>query len=130
MMKHLHHVGVTSDNPGMKVRIPMNGILTAQAVIERIRIRQHLRIEEVVEAEIAAVAWNRSCAIGGCDGGHPLDRRCHTAIPSGSPLRMRCASSSVMAASLARIRDSISDDISRMVGWSNKLRRESSTPNV
>jgi len=50
-MEHLDHVGVARDDPRVQVRIPVDGILGAQTVVERIRIREDLRIEQVVEAE-------------------------------------------------------------------------------
>ena len=50
-MEHLDHVGVARDDPRVQVRIPVDGILFAQTVVERIRIRQDFRIEQVIEAE-------------------------------------------------------------------------------
>ena len=58
--QHFQHIGVTRHYPRMQKRIPMHGILRAHAVKQRIRIRQHLRVEEVVQAHRLIPAF-QSC---------------------------------------------------------------------
>ena len=53
MMEDLYDVVIARYDPGVQKGIPMNRVLLAKSMIERIRIGEHLRIEQVVEAEDA-----------------------------------------------------------------------------
>jgi hypothetical protein len=59
-MEHRYHVFVARDDPGMKIWVPINRRLLAKPAIERIRIRKHLRIEQVIETQRrrSGVGWN------------------------------------------------------------------------
>ena len=60
-VQHFHHFDVASDHPGMKKRIPNDRIVFAQSTIERIRVGQHLGIEQAVEAGLAVRSGRRRC---------------------------------------------------------------------
>jgi len=42
------HVIVSSDNPGMQIRIPVHGIPLTKPVVERVRTGSGFRIEKMI----------------------------------------------------------------------------------
>src|SRR5579883_213060 len=70
-MQHGDHVLVARHHPRMKKWIPMNRIVLAQRAKQRIGIRQNLRIEKAVQAQICVVhqfsVWLRSSAASSSD---------------------------------------------------------------
>jgi len=59
MMEHMDYICVSSDNPGVEKGIPVDRVFIAQAVIQRIRIREDLGVEQVVETK-GFVSFSRS----------------------------------------------------------------------
>ena len=51
VVKHTDHVRVLRDYPRVQVGIPVNGVFLTQPAVQRIRIGQYLRVEEVKEAK-------------------------------------------------------------------------------
>src|SRR5947209_15681276 len=56
MMEYMDDVVVAGNYPGAQVRIPMHRILISQPVIERIRVGQDLRIEQLAQAQLGSRA--------------------------------------------------------------------------
>src|SRR5438270_13752891 len=65
VMQHFENIGIPGHDPGMEEWIPVNGIFGAQALIEWIRIRQNVRIEQMIKAESASSRSSANCAIAG-----------------------------------------------------------------
>ncbi len=57
-LEHRRDVGVTGNDPGVQIRVPVDRIFLAQPPVERVRTGEHVRLQEVVQTE------------GGCRGGH------------------------------------------------------------
>ena len=106
-MQYVDNICIPRHNPCVQEGIPVHRGFSPQLVIERIRIREHLRIKQVVEAEHPIFGALDGKWRGVCD---------HAGIPPGEDSRTRCASSSLIRFTFARIRLSISEEISRTVG--------------
>src|SRR6185437_2333885 len=123
VIEHRDNVAVTRNHPGVQERIPVDGILAAQAMEQWIRVGQYPGIEQMVEAEGSIFSrCNRN-----------VRRSTHSdstyAAADAVPPSSRRASSSVMASNLAINRPSTSEESLAAVGASNRLFRVSSTPN-
>ncbi len=57
-MEHGDHIGVARRHPGMEEGVPMDGILLAQAPVQRVGVGQHGRIEETIKAQARVVSEN------------------------------------------------------------------------
>ena len=51
VMQHRDDVLVARHHPGVQIWVPMNGRFLAQPPVERIRIRQHLGVKQVIQTE-------------------------------------------------------------------------------
>src|SRR5579862_8397746 len=71
------HVRIAGHHPGMNEWIPVNRIFAAQPAKKRIGIRQHIRLEEMIEAEARVDIIYRA----GLRGRHGLGVLFHPAIP-------------------------------------------------
>jgi hypothetical protein len=50
MMQDVDYISIPSHDPGVQIRIPMHRVFGAQAMIERIRIGENFRVQQMEEA--------------------------------------------------------------------------------
>ena len=50
-LKNADHIRIAGDDPGVQERIPVHWILGPELMVKRIGIGEHLRIEQVIEAQ-------------------------------------------------------------------------------
>jgi hypothetical protein len=55
-LQHFDNIDVARDDPSVQERIPMNGSFAAQAMKQRVGIRENLRVQEMIETESSARA--------------------------------------------------------------------------
>src|SRR5580692_1265435 len=121
VVQHLQYVHVASYDPGVKESVPVHRILRAQTTKQGVGVGQHLRVQKMIKAQRTGPRASGNSAVGGW---------AHKSAGWEFKASRRCASSSLMASRLATISRSTAPARSTTVGWSNSVRRGSSTWNA
>src|ERR1700737_1338761 len=103
-----NHIVIAGDDPGMQVGVPMYRVFSAELAVQRIRVGQDRWIQQVVQTENSALAWNRwRGLLGSRHAGSP---------PPSLWASSRSKSSGLIASILAKMSRSISADSPAIVG--------------
>ena len=51
MVRHMHDIRISCYDPRVQEGIPVHRVVTAQLLVERIRIRQYFRIKQLIQTK-------------------------------------------------------------------------------